>query len=339
MSEPGRDRPQGQLFEEAAGWFARMRGPDAEASRGEFEAWLARGALHRSAYNRAAEIFAMGKLLKDQDIDETRPAERRTRKSMLAAGAVVAACLVAGVGWIGLRQAVEVRSRNEPVAEQRRDGARPLELTSQTRAGAAYRLNDGSVVTLAAATQVRVDFTPQARRLVLQSGAGRFKVAHELRPFIVYAGGGSVTARGTVFDVALTSDRRVRVHLVEGVIEVAVSGPAPQRRLQRLVAGQSTSFEAQDPQSSTAQQSGSLASSAHAAATVSEFDGVRLSDLIDAANRNSQRPIRISGTIGERRISGRFHIDDPELLANRIAALFDLVVDRSNPSVILLKPR
>ena len=339
MSEPDRDRPQGQLFEEAAGWFARMRGPDAEASRGEFEAWLARGALHRSAYNRAAEIFAMGKLLQDQDIDETRPAERRTRKSMLAAGAVAAACLVAGAGWIGLRQAAEVRSHHAPMAEQRRDGARPFELTSRELAGAAYRLNDGSVVTLAAATQVRVDFTSQARRLVLQAGGARFKVAHELRPFIVYAGGGSVTARGTVFDVALTSDRRVRVHLVEGVIEVAVSGPAPQRRLQRLVAGQSTSFEAQDPQSSAAQQSRSLASSAHAAATVPEFDGVRLSDLIDAANRNSQRPIRISGTIGERRISGRFHIDDPELLANRIAALFDLVVDRSNPSVILLKPR
>ena len=55
MSEPDRDRPQGQLFEEAAAWFARMRGPDAEASRDEFEAWLARGALHRSAYNRAAD--------------------------------------------------------------------------------------------------------------------------------------------------------------------------------------------------------------------------------------------------------------------------------------------
>jgi transmembrane sensor len=333
MSEPDRDRPQGQLFEEAAGWFARMRGPDAEASRGEFEAWLARGALHRSAYNRAAEIFAMGKLLQDRDIDETRPAKRRARKSMLAAGAVATGCLIAGAGWIGLRQAAEVRSHNAPMAEQRRDGARPFELTSRELAGAAYRLNDGSVVTLAAATQVRVDFTPQARRLVLQAGGGRFKVAHELRPFIVYVGGGSVTARGTVFDVALTSDRRVRVHLVEGVIEVAASGPAPQRRVQRLIAGQSTSFEAQDP------QSGSLASSAQAAATVPEFDGVRLSDLIDAANRNSQRPIRISGTIGERRISGRFHIDDPELLANRIAALFDLVVDRSNPSVILLKPR
>lgn len=334
MSEPDRDRPQGQLFEEAAAWFARMRGPDAEASRDEFEAWLARGALHRSAYNRAAEIFAMGKLLQDREIDKIRPAERRTSKRMLAAGAVAAACLVASVGWIGLRQAAEMRSHNPTVAEQRSGGARPLELTSRELAGAAYRLNDGSVITLAAATRLRVDFTPQVRRLVLEAGGGRFKVAHELRPFIVYAGGGSVTARGTVFDVALTSDRRVRVHLVEGVIDVATPRPAGRLRPQRLVAGQSTSFEAQNPRSSAAQ-----ASSAQAAATVPEYDGVRLSDLIDAANGNSQRPIRISGTIGERRVSGRFRIDDPDLLANRIAALFDLVVDRSNPSVILLKPR
>ena len=66
MSEPETGPPaEDQLLQEAAAWFARMRGPDAEASRDEFEAWLARGALHRRAYNRAAEIFAMGKVLGD----------------------------------------------------------------------------------------------------------------------------------------------------------------------------------------------------------------------------------------------------------------------------------
>ena len=85
MIEPERDRPKGQLFEEAAGWFARMRGPDAEASREEFEAWLARGALHRSAYNRAAEVFAMGKLLEEEETQARHPRRR------LAAAAAVAA--------------------------------------------------------------------------------------------------------------------------------------------------------------------------------------------------------------------------------------------------------
>ena len=36
-------------IEEAARWFARMRAPDAERSRAEFEAWLAGGADRRRA--------------------------------------------------------------------------------------------------------------------------------------------------------------------------------------------------------------------------------------------------------------------------------------------------
>jgi len=42
--------------------------------------------------------------------------------------------------------------------------------------------------------------------------------------------------------------------------------------------------------------------------------------------------------IGERRISGRFRIDDPEILAERLAALFDFTVDR-RPADILIKSR
>ncbi len=45
------------FYDEAADWFARMRGPDADLHRAAFEAWLERGALHRAAYNRVAEIF------------------------------------------------------------------------------------------------------------------------------------------------------------------------------------------------------------------------------------------------------------------------------------------
>jgi len=339
MSEPDTDRPQGQLFEEAATWFARMRGPGADASRDEFEAWLARGALHRSAYNRAAEIFAMGKLLQDREPEDAPPVERAPRKRDLVAGAVTAACLVVAAGWIGIRQTAEPRKDGAIVAEQRPNGADLLELASRAREGAVYRLDDGSLVILGAASRLRVEITPQARRLTLESGEGRFNVAHEVRPFIVYAGGGSVTARGTIFDVALSSDRRVSVHLIEGIIDVAVPGPAPAPRRRRLVAGQSTSFTMRNDPSGGAAQPGSPGIGGQTAEGVREYDGVRLSDLIDAANRGSTTPIRISGPLGERRVSGRFRIDNIQLLADRIAALFDLTVDRSNPSMILLKPQ
>lgn len=50
MDDTQPPRRHGQLREEAADWFAIMRNPEeADVRRKEFEAWLARGALHRVA--------------------------------------------------------------------------------------------------------------------------------------------------------------------------------------------------------------------------------------------------------------------------------------------------
>ena len=88
---PGKDG----LLEEAAAWFARMRGPQAEVSRKEFERWLARGALHPAAYNRAAEAFAMGKLLADDcDHDAVATPQRKIPDRRLLVGAAAAALLI-----------------------------------------------------------------------------------------------------------------------------------------------------------------------------------------------------------------------------------------------------
>ena len=60
-----------QQMREASLSFARMRGPDAEEWRPQFEDWLALGASHRGAYNRAGEIFALGRFMAAQDEDQT----------------------------------------------------------------------------------------------------------------------------------------------------------------------------------------------------------------------------------------------------------------------------
>jgi transmembrane sensor len=336
MSEPDIDFPRGP-FEEAAAWFARMRGPDAEANRGQFEAWLAGDARNRRAYSRAAEIFAMGKLLQDDERQGGKPASPSRRRRAPVAATVAAAALVAGsAGWIGLRHMHPV-GNNAGAPAISSEGSRPLELANDTSGARQYRLSDGSLITAASATRISVDLGPRIRRIVLTSGEARFSVAHETRPFVVYAGGGTVTARGTLFDVALSPDRRVRVRLIEGVIDVA-SPPGTQRsRPLRLIAGQSTSFEARTSLPAIA-RSVPPPAAPDASAAVLDYDAVRLSELVDDANRRSQRPIRTAGALGERRVSGRFRIDDTELLADRLAALFDLTVDRSKATAILLRP-
>jgi ferric-dicitrate binding protein FerR (iron transport regulator) len=67
---------------------------------------------------------------------------------------------------------------------------------------------------------------------------------------------------------------------------------------------------------------------------------VRLADIIAEANRDAPVPIRFADrATGERKVSGRFRTDDNAQLAERLAGLFDLVADPSDPAAIMLRPR
>lgn len=344
MSEPdGNPRAGGALIEEAAAWFARMRAPDAEGSRADFEAWLARGALHRAAYNRASEIFAMGKVLSD-DHGGPGAAPQRKRKpnrrlslllTVASLAAIAATSLlfrpadIAGVGRLG-----NERGRRE-VAELTNGDSGPREV----------RLADGSLVELQRASRLDIAIDSAGRRLSLVSGGARFKVAHESRPFVVFAGGGSVTAHGTIFDVALLKDRRVSVRLIEGIVDVQLprspESSMKQPTIHQLHRGESLSFVAgadARERGSAIVSSASTAPADNSLADAHDYDGIRVADLIADANSNASRPIRLSDPIvGEKRLSGRFSIDDTDLLAKRLAALFGLAVDLSDPAVIVLK--
>jgi transmembrane sensor len=162
---------------------------------------------------------------------------------------------------------------------------------------------------------------------------------------VVHAGGGSVTARGTVFDVGLTPDRRVVVRLIEGTVDVrqAAVGAATKQSVRLLHAGQSLSFPAaragMAPDAITGgSNAGSGAGQAEQPAR--NFDSIALADIVRLANRGSPRPIRLADpATGRLRVSGTFRIDDSDVLATRIALLFGLVQDRRDPSAIVLRPK
>jgi transmembrane sensor len=327
MSEPDMKSPGGnQLLEDAAAWFARMRGPEADRSRPDFEAWLARGALHRRAYNRAAEIFAMGKLLaEDGSTSRQRGSIVRLRAPALIAAAAIL-LLVATVSLLALRASDDQGSGEGIVGD-----AMLAQLVTAPRESRTDQLPDGSLVHLAGGTRVVIRYQHSFRQLELESGQARFEVAHETRPFVVHAGGGQVTARGTVFDVALSPDAHVTVKLIKGVIDVVVPGPdSSSAAPRRLNAGEIVRFAAlADPPATSALPG-----------VAREYDAIRVADLVGAANRTASRPIRLGDpAIGEHRLSGRFRIDDADLLAERIAHLFGLSVDRTDPAVIVLEPR
>lgn len=342
MSEPGRE-DRDQLWSEATLWFARMRSPEAEAFRPEFEQWLARGALHRRYYNRASEYWVdSGTALFEDHASTgsktTKATEPQFRGRRGALAALVTACVVVAGSTVILFAPHRTVPGGPPAASPQ--AQIPL---SQFATGAGdqrrVQLADRSVIQLASSTLLRVQLGSAIRRLDLVRGMARFEVAHETRPFVVFAGGGSVTARGTIFDVGLTPGRRVSVRLIRGSIDVRFP-PARKARSQppsrRLQPGESVSFaaiSASQTQAAPAQVSGS------ASLTIPrDYRDVRLADIVDEANRHAAVPIRLSDPrTGAQKVSGRFRIDDSLLLAERLAALFDLQVDRSNPAVVVLR--
>ncbi|ODP38812.1 FecR family protein [Sphingomonas turrisvirgatae] len=342
---PGR----GSLTEEAAVWFARMRGPDAEAHRPAFEAWLAHGAPHRSAYNRAAEIFSMGKFL---EIERFSPvlnygveAEGRQpsffRRGVLVASVGVLAMLTAwfagGPALIGIEQAPEVAERVSAGTA----------VYLQTAAGESRieRLADGSVVTLGPASRLRARFGVM-RELTLDQGQALFQVAHEVRPFVVDARGTLVTARGTVFDVSIGAQQRVTVRLLQGLIDVERPIRSAKPVVERLRPGQSLVIDMLSAGVSSGTSPVDSRGAAFSAprvqyhAGVREFEAARLGDLVAEANRLARIPIWLADPeLGNLKVSGRFDPKDSIVLATRAATIFDLEIDRSDPSRIVLASR
>ena len=94
-------------------------------------------------------------------------------------------------------------------------------------------LDDGSVVTLNTGSQLVVDYTGPARRIVLERGEAYFEVTEDPgRPFTVDLGVRSVTAVGTAFNIR-KSPERYQVAVIEGTVAIhavaddATSSSAP----------------------------------------------------------------------------------------------------------------
>ena len=217
---------RGRIAAEAASHFARLQSESATPEdHADAEAWIDQSGLHRQAWIDANDLWlGVGPLAGPLTSKKRRP-------RFIAAGAVGALAasllLVVAVGLFALRQ---------PPLHVRSSPAAPA--TFQTARGekSDVVLSDGSIVTLDAASRVRVSMGPRSRRVVLEQGRAEFAVAKDAgRPFVVSAGDQTVTATGTKFVVSVTPSE-MDVGLVEGRVRVEkVSSGSPMRQPVRAI--------------------------------------------------------------------------------------------------------
>lgn len=221
-----------EALEAAADWFLLLQeGPEDAELKVRFDRWLSSGSEHRLAWERTRKAWAaMGQVVPAMRSQweyaprsEVRPDMRKPpaarhraswRRVAVAAAVVAALCLglVIAPGLL-LRLSADYSTS-----------------TAETRT---ITLEDGSTVTMAAATSIALGYSDGRRGIKLLAGEAYFEVAPDKdRPFTVEANGVRVEVLGTAFDVQL-ADGLTSIALAHGSVQASVEGSSvtPPERL------------------------------------------------------------------------------------------------------------
>lgn len=280
----GRSPQDLKLSDEAIAWVVRLNsGSATPQDRSAFLRWRSENALHERAAVEAEHLwhgvgFAASRRPRPAGID---------RRRLLGLGAVGLVGLAGTLSMIGAET-----------------GTRLATTTGERRS---FRLEDGSSLSLNAASRASVDFGPEARRVMLESGQAIFDIARDpARPFHVSAGGGEIVALGTRFDVDMRASG-IAVTVLGGAVEIrrAPGGATHLAEGQQMLFGADrggTGPRPADPDEAAAWQSGRLV-----------FAERPLSDIVEAIARYRSRPLFIaSSSLGRLRLTGAFDLDDTD---------------------------
>lgn len=212
-------------------------------------------------------------------------------------------------------------------------------------------LADGSVVELNRGGKIETAFTADTRRVRLVRGEAHFTVTKNLaRPFIVDAGGVSVRAVGTAFDVRRASGA-VEVLVTEGKVQIerpvvpltaavgllAMHAPAPTP----LVAGERAVIDTRDavaPPLVAPASAGEIAQLLAWQGVRLEFVDLPLAEVVIEFNlRNSLQLVVGNVPTGRLRVAGKFRADNVEAFVRLLEASFDVTAKRNDAGYLLLR--
>ena len=314
--------------EVAQAWLIKMRCEDADALRGEFEAWLLASADHGEAYRRAERRMAALAVLKTSQRHGTNHAEARRARVRgwlpWGAAATAIALLIVAIGAGG------ASLPGQPGSASTARAAEPL--ITQRGEIRTFRLADGSSATLDTDSRLDVAFGDGDRSVRLVKGRVRLSIAKQAKPLHIDAGTGAAIANDAEIDLSLDEAGTVSAALRRGEAGLradAKTGPAT-----ALSQGKTLTYRRDGKlQFGMAQASDIPANWPEGWA---EYRSIRLDRLVAEANRYAVIPIVIDDAASAAlEVSGRFHLSETDAFAERIATLFGLRVERTARAIHL----
>lgn len=302
----------------AAAWFARQRAGDmAPDQAAELEAWLEADPEHRAALDALHRAWERAELARhDPEILAWREralkrpsAWRRLLTARAVAAALVVALLGTGSAWM-------VGSAGLLTGYWRFSGQ---EFGTDHGQRATFTLPDGSRVTLNTDSRLRTMASDGKRVVYLDKGQAFFRVAKDAsHPFVVHAGGRTITAIGTAFDVRVEG-RHFEVTLVEGKVRVEAplpaapakanaAKPAPVTQATEMAAG--SQLVAVDPRGWTVRPADTARETSWLAGRLM-FENETLATVAAEFDRYSEQKITFADpALADLRITGTFRSSD-----------------------------
>ncbi len=319
----------------AAAWDAQLSRPNCSAEeREQFRAWIEDDPRNREAFDRlqaalralrgSVEHPQLRALRETASLVLRRSARRRKwTRSAVIAGAAAALFIVS---WL------EIAGHGPRAART----ASPSHWSTGPRERRTVALSDGSLLTLNASTQLQSEWLPHERRIRLLAGHALFRVAADKkRPFIVTAGGRTVTALGTVFDVNL-GENTLSVTLVEGRVTVNGLGSAARHSEIELSPSQQLIAVGDGPEKIRSVDT--AVETAWADGKVMFVDEPLL-NAVTTMNQYSAQQIVADPQLAEYRINGMFRVGNQESFIDALTAYFPIEARDSGDGRIVLAPR
>jgi transmembrane sensor len=328
MSRSGAGRrTDEEVRQDAIAWLVSLRAADGSADHKAFEDWYAADLRHADIYDDVLANWEAMAVTGETPAAQARQKPARPQLIRLMALSAVAAAVAAALLLV----------LGSPLNMSGLPGSRaPTEHASQVGEIRSIDLPDGSEVTLDTDSRLTILYTANERRLRLDSGRARFRVAHgDPRAFLVEAGPTEVIAHGTIFDVDMAG-ARVAVSLLEGSVEVRTQ-PAG-------VALRSSASTILSPGQHLVVAEGSVpqplkTQAQRWTAGMLSFEDAELGTVIAAANRYNEVKILISDPATRQlRFSGTFDPREPDSFAQSLASMFGLRLVRDTDGMIHLGP-
>lgn len=199
---------------------------------------------------------------------------------------------------------------------------------------ASIPLTDGSEITLNTATEVRVKFSEQERRVRLLQGEVFFEVvADPTRPFIVEAGAKRITVLGTQFSVRRDGEE-VRVAVTDGKVRIDGDAAHPQPAAGTIARVSRTHVQVQQQVPKEVDQALSWRTG------YLSFETTTLADAIAELNRYTSRKIIIKDPgVAGLHISGKFRANNAEAFIRVLHDGFGIEAQSADDRIVLSAAR